>query len=105
MITQNIYKTILIDPALDGSNQLFIVTGFSSATFKKHLTDINNKNLNVKINLLIGMKKARTDHQAYLDMFETSKNKFDCHYYDSNQRFLQNVCMGKRSISTYWFSG
>ena len=45
------------------------------------------------------MKKARTDHQAYLDMFETSKNKFDCHYYDGNPEVHSKMYAWVKGVS------
>ena len=66
MITENLYENILINPATNGSNELFIVSGYSSATFlSRHLNELKDINSRLKINLLIGMHQKRNDHSAY----------------------------------------
>ena len=69
MITNNLYKEILINPVSNGNDELFIVSGYSSATFlRRHLNDIKIINPKVKLNLLIGMHHKRNDHSAYLNI-------------------------------------
>ena len=55
MITENLYKEILIEPASLGNDELYIVSGYSSATFLRHLNEIKTINSSIKLNLLIGM--------------------------------------------------
>ena len=56
MITDNLYQDILINPVSSGNNELFIVSGYSSATFlSRHLNEIIQINPEIKLNLLIGM--------------------------------------------------
>ena len=52
MITENLYENILINPATNGSNELFIVSGYSSATFlSRHIEDLKDIDSSLKINL------------------------------------------------------
>ena len=82
MITEDLYKHILIDPISSGNNELFIVSGYSSATFlSRHLNEIKNVNPEIKLNLLIGMHQKRNDHSAYLNIKNLYPNNFNGYYY------------------------
>jgi hypothetical protein len=82
MITENLYEKVLINPANSGSNELFIVSGYSSATFlSRHLTELRDINSELKINLLIGMHQRRNDHSAYLNIKNLFNDHFDGYYY------------------------
>ena len=82
MITKNLYEKVLINPANSGSNELFIVSGYSSATFlSRHLTELKDINSELKINLLIGMHQRRNDHSAYLNIKNLFNDHFDGYYY------------------------
>ncbi len=85
MITNNLYKEILINPVSNGNDELFIVSGYSSATFlRRHLNDIKIINPKVKLNLLIGMHHKRNDHSAYLNIKKLYPNSFDGYYYSGS---------------------
>jgi len=85
MITENLYKKILIDPAIKGCNELFIVSGYSSATFlRRNFEDLSQINKNIKINLLIGMQQQRNDHSAYLNIKKLIGNRFEGFYYSGS---------------------
>lgn len=82
MITNNLYKKVLINPISGGNDELFIVSGYSSATFlSRHLSEIKNINPKVKLNLLIGMPHKRNDHSAYLNIKNLYPDSFDGYYY------------------------
>jgi len=82
MITDNLYENILINPAANGSNELFIVSGYSSATFlSRHLNELRDINSKLKINLLIGMHQRRNDHSAYLNIKSIFADNFEGYYY------------------------
>ena len=56
MITENLYKNILIDPAINGGDELFIVSGYSSATFlRRHINELKDINKDLKINLMFAL--------------------------------------------------
>jgi len=80
MFTNDLYKKALLDPARD-NNSLYIVSGYSSATFvRKHLKDLSALKKNIDVNLIIGMKRKRNDHQAYLNLKQQYKNLLNVHY-------------------------
>ena len=69
MIQQDIYKQVLIQPALTGADELFIVSGYALATFGlRHIREIKELNLDCVLNLIIGVPGDRSDHLAYLDI-------------------------------------
>jgi hypothetical protein len=81
MFTNDLYKTALCNPA-KGNSSLYIVSGYSSATFtNRHLTDLKAVNKNIDVNLIIGMKaKTRHDHQAFLNLKRQYKNLLNVYY-------------------------
>ncbi|MFL2656662.1 MAG: restriction endonuclease PLD domain-containing protein [Burkholderiaceae bacterium] len=82
MITDDLYNRILIEPAKNGSDELFIVSGYSSASFlRRHMNEIKKINEKVKINLLIGMHQTRRDHSAYVDIIKSNPKSIEGHYY------------------------
>ena len=83
MYTNNLYKIALCNPAKANSS-LYIVSGYSSATFtKRHLKDINSIDKNIDVNLIIGMTGNRNDHQAYLDLKKYYKDLLNVYYIKS----------------------
>ena len=83
MFTNDLYKTALYNPAKDNSS-LYIISGYSSATFtKRHLKDLNSIDRNIDVNLIIGMTGNRNDHQAYLDLKKHYKNLLHVYYIKS----------------------
>lgn len=81
MFTDNLYEKVLLDPVRKGCDELFIVTGYASATFlRQHLHDIRGINPDVKINLIRGMKKL-SDHSGYLSVVNEFADSFNGYYY------------------------
>ena len=50
MITNNLYNTVLIEPAMVKlPSELYIVSGYASATFlRRHLTELSRRKLDFK---------------------------------------------------------
>jgi hypothetical protein len=79
MIIENLYQNVLIDPSKEQENELFIVSGYASATFaNRHLEA--TKTFDTKINLLIGMPSKYSDHYAYIDLCKTYSDRFFPYY-------------------------
>lgn len=77
MITSNLYEKVLIEPLNKGADELFIVSGYASATFaNKHLKDSSLS----KINLIIGMPGRRSDHLGFLRLYSDYINRFKGYY-------------------------
>jgi len=80
MFTKDLYKKVLLEPAKDNNN-LYIVSGYSSATFlRKHLKKIKALEKRITVNLIIGMNRKRNDHQAYLNLKQQYKNLLNVYY-------------------------
>ena len=106
MITDNLYQQILIDPASSGNNELFIVSGYASATFlNKHISEITNKYPEIRLNLIIGMHQKRNDHSAYINIKNLYPN-FHGYYYSGRPGVhSKTYCWVKDGIPCIGFSG
>ena len=83
MIINNIYKDVLIDPVKNDCNELYIVSGYSSATFlRHHFNEIIKINPETKINLIIGMKSQKHDHAGFINLINKHQGLIDGHYYN-----------------------
>lgn len=81
MIITDLYNHALIDPCNRGSHELYIISGYASATFAyRHLEDTSQ--YNTKINLIIGMPGKRADYNAYMDLCRKYDNRFFPHYFE-----------------------
>ena len=81
MFTDDLYEKVLLEPVRQGCDELFIVTGYASASFlRQHLNDIGDINPDVTINLIRGMRKL-SDHSAYLTVFNEFADSFNGYYY------------------------
>lgn len=84
MITENLYREILVNPAKDGATDLLIASGYATASMAhKHLGEPTIKDNGVKVRLVYGMAPA--DGVSLVDdaMFrrlESESGIFECHY-------------------------
>ena len=83
MIRDNLYKQVLIEPLENYQvDELYIVSGYASATFtNKHLNETKRLN-NPRINLIIGMP-SRHDHIAFVELHNKFAGRFKGYYLDS----------------------
>jgi len=93
MLIENLYEKILSSPLKDGANQLYILSGYASATFtKKHLEDCLRINSSLKINLIIGMKRKSTaDHDAFVDLIKKYPKNFSGYYFQGKPEIHSKV--------------
>ena len=107
MIIEELYSRVLIKPVNMGGDELFIVSGFASATFaRRHLLEIIKTAPNVKINLLIGMRKKSPDHSAFLNLLNTYPDNFVGYYYLGRPEVHSKVyAWFKENVSLTAFSG
>ena len=82
MHTDDLYNRVLIDPFLkEGCDELFMVVGYSSASFlRKHLDFIKTNKREVTINLIRGINRS-DDHSAYLEVLNDFAGRFNGYYY------------------------
>lgn len=84
MITNELYSKVLLDPVRRGCDELFIVSGYASATFaRRHINDLLKLKKEFQISLIIGMPKTKVDHQAYLQLHTEFGNAFRGYYLNS----------------------
>lgn len=94
MIIHNLYQTVLLDSAEESNCELYIVSGYASATFaNKHLSDLDG----AVVNLIIGMPGKRTDHSAYLSLLKRYGDRFRAYYYSDTPSVHSKVYA--------WFQG
>jgi hypothetical protein len=84
MIKSRLYESALLDPCKNGANDLFIVSGYASATFtRRHIIDLlAQSGPSNKVNLIIGMPKKKTDHQGFLSLLDKHPDNFCGYYYE-----------------------
>ncbi|GHT13393.1 NgoFVII family restriction endonuclease [Planctomycetales bacterium] len=85
MITTGLYDSVLIAPCLDGANELKIISGFAtSAMASCHIADLQNRNQNVKISLLLGMCPSDGislgNHRGFQSLVSDNQSNFTCSY-------------------------
>lgn len=84
MITDDLYDFALRNPAKNNQS-LYIVSGYSSATFtRRHLNDLDTLKTGIDVNLIIGMPSKRSDHQGYLALKQQYKNLLNVSYVNSS---------------------
>ena len=83
MYRENLYNKVLLDPLKNFRvNELYIVSGYASATFaKRHLID--TKKSNPRINLIIGMPGKKNDHIAFVELHNQFADRFNGYYLNS----------------------
>ena len=82
MIVENLYDKVLRDPVKNGASELFIVSGYSSATFcRRHLIDLCSLGPDTRVKLIIGMSQKKRDHSAYLGLIQNFTQMFEGYYY------------------------
>ena len=83
MLTENLFKTVLVAPAAAGADTLLIVSGYASPPMvRKHFKHLGAKK---RIQLIIGMTSIegiqRVFHQAFVKMArEDFRGRFECRY-------------------------
>lgn len=101
MIIEDLYDEVLIKPTSKGVDNLFVVSGYSSATFaNRHLTE--NKNFN--LNLIIGMPGMTKDHFGYMNLYKKFGDRFNGHYLQKKPPVHSKVygwCNGNNPLIGY----
>lgn len=84
MYINDLYSKTLIEPCLNlDCNELYIISGYASATFvRKHIEKLLSINTKASIKLIIGMPGRKSDHIAFLDLHNEFSPRFEGYYYD-----------------------
>ena len=86
LIRDDLFSKVLLEPAKNLSNELYIVSGYaSSAMVFHHVEKLKEQDKNVNIHLIIGMAGrsgiSRTNHLGFKNLMEKElAGKFECSY-------------------------
>ncbi len=86
MLTNDLFNTVLIEPAKRDADKLYIVSGYASASMvSRHLTHLSTNKLNkVKIELIVGMTAIdgvfKRDHEGFQQFTRDYDGRFECYY-------------------------
>lgn len=86
LFTDNLFSTVLLQPAHNSANDLYIVSGYaSSAMAFHHAEKLKQQNSNIKIHLIVGMTArdglSKTNHLGFKNLMEQElAGKFECSY-------------------------
>ena len=103
MFIDSLYENALVAPINKGCEELFVVSGYASATFvNRHLSEKPGFN----VNLIIGMPGKRADHLGYLSLYKRYKGRFRGYYLQGNTPVHSKVyAWHKNGIPSMGFSG
>ena len=85
MLTQDLFENVLLDPALQSADTLYIVSGYASATMvSRHFNELKRERKKIRIELIVGMAiqdgiSAR-DHIGFQRLSESYPGLFICRY-------------------------
>ena len=87
MLTDDLFEQVLIQPAKEGADKLFIVSGFATASMAKgHMMNLLGTEIMVHINLIVGMVPLhginKIQHRGFQDL--NNRGDFLCHYLVNN---------------------
>lgn len=86
MLSQDLFDEVLIQPAQNGANKLYVVSGYATAAMaSRHLEILKDNNHQVEIQLIIGMSPidglSQTNHRGFQELVQTSyRGVFSCSY-------------------------
>ena len=86
LLTNKLYDSVLIQPALSGANALKIVSGFASPLMVlKHLKDLEGRQKQIDVHLIYGMSSRDgveiETHKAFVNIQKRlSNSRFECYY-------------------------
>lgn len=89
MLTKNLFEKILIEPAKQNFDTLYIVSGYASATMvSRHIDRLSRCKREVRIQLIVGMAIrdgiSEKDHKGFRELASEYKDVFICRYVASN---------------------
>ena len=85
MLTQNLFERVLLEPANQSANTLYIVSGYASATMvSRHFTQLIKNKKRVRVELIVGMAIhdgiSKKDHTGFQELSSQYKDLFICRY-------------------------
>ena len=100
MINNDLRHDILIQPAIEGADKLYIVSGYASPSMVSwQYNTFKDLNIDfVSINLIIGMTAVEgitvPNHTGFIELTDIF-SKFNCQYVYQGKPVHSKICMGK----------
>ena len=84
MLTEDLFRSVLIEPATSGADKLMIVSGFATANMAdRHMEHLKKLEAGISISLIVGMAKQGIDkiqHRGFQELMRQEDKRFCCHY-------------------------
>lgn len=85
MIVDNLFESVLLEPARQSGDALYIVSGYATATMvSRHMESLKRLRKQVRIELIVGMAiqdgLSEKDHSGFQDLASRSGGLFVCRY-------------------------
>jgi hypothetical protein len=85
MLSKNLFESALVKPAIDGADELLIITGYSSPRIVHRQVDrLKSLGLKIKIRVLVGMISLDgidlKSHQGFVTLCQKMGDDFNCRY-------------------------
>ena len=85
MLWDNLFEIVLLEPARQSGDELYIVAGYATATMvSRHFRELKDLNKEVKIELIVGMAAQdgipQKDHIGFNNLVESQAGLFTCRY-------------------------
>jgi hypothetical protein len=87
MITENLFDTLLVDPAIqEGANKLYVISGYAtSAMAFHHFENLRQRGSEIQVQLIVGMcgqdGLSKSNHRGFQQLMESElAGNFECSY-------------------------
>lgn len=86
MLSKNLFDEVLIQPAQNGANKLYVVSGYATAAMAfRHLEALKENNRQIEVELIVGMSPvdglSQTNHKGFQELMQISyAGVFSCSY-------------------------
>jgi len=86
MLSKNLFDEVLVQPAQNGANKLYVVSGYATAAMAfRHLEALKESNRQVEVELIVGMSPvdglSQTNHKGFQELMQASyAGIFSCSY-------------------------
>lgn len=85
MLSKNLFDEVLVQPAQNGANKLYVVSGYATAAMAfRHLEALKESNRQVEIELIVGMSPidglSQTNHKGFQELQTSNAGIFSCSY-------------------------
>jgi hypothetical protein len=86
MLSKNLFDEVLMQPAQNGANKLYVVSGYATAAMAfRHLKNLKKNNHAVEVELIVGMSPvdglSKINHKGFQELMQTAyAGIFSCSY-------------------------